>query len=220
MFTSIQNLHQGTSTGRTFFHGKSPGSRRQQRFSLPANPDAVMALIIQQQCDAVMAPILQAGLPCSGIVRTFPCALVFGPIEYQGLVIPNLYTSQGIANIKRILKYRLSTTISPGNKSFGCIGNNSSSRCGSRALNRLSYLVETTTRCSYPTLRKFEAANPTESTHAAFSSKSLRSQISQQATTARSQRSPRLHGTVNDLLPMATLRAYQPFRVGYSGEEP
>jgi hypothetical protein len=32
-------------------------------------------------------------------------ALVYGPIEYQGLGIPNLYTSQGIAHIERILKY-------------------------------------------------------------------------------------------------------------------
>jgi hypothetical protein len=30
---------------------------------------------------------------------------VYGPIEYQGLGIPNLYTSQGISHIERILKY-------------------------------------------------------------------------------------------------------------------
>jgi hypothetical protein len=59
----------------------------------------------RKQCDTIMAPILQAGLHCSGIVRTFPGALVYGPIQQQGLGIPNLYTSQGIAHIKRILKY-------------------------------------------------------------------------------------------------------------------
>jgi hypothetical protein len=52
-----------------------------------------------------MTPIIQAGLPCSGIVRTFPRALVYGPIEYQGLGIPDLYTSQGISHIERILKH-------------------------------------------------------------------------------------------------------------------
>jgi hypothetical protein len=30
---------------------------------------------------------------------------VYGPIEYQGLGIPDLYTSQGISHIERILKY-------------------------------------------------------------------------------------------------------------------
>jgi hypothetical protein len=29
--------------------------------------------------------------------KDFPHALVYGPIEYQGLGIPNLYTSQGIS---------------------------------------------------------------------------------------------------------------------------
>jgi hypothetical protein len=61
--------------------------------------------LTQKQCDAIITPILQAGLPCSGIVRTFPRALVYGPIEYQGLGIPDLYTSQGISHIERILKY-------------------------------------------------------------------------------------------------------------------
>jgi hypothetical protein len=40
-----------------------------------------------------------------GIARTFPCALAYGPIGYQGLSIPDLYTSQGISHIERILKY-------------------------------------------------------------------------------------------------------------------
>jgi hypothetical protein len=58
-----------------------------------------------KQCDAIMTPILQAGMPSSGIVRTFPHALVYGSIEYQGLGVPNLFTSQGISPIERILKY-------------------------------------------------------------------------------------------------------------------
>jgi hypothetical protein len=50
-------------------------------------------------------PISLAGLPCSGIARTFPRALVYGLIEYQGLGIPNLYINQGLSHIERILKY-------------------------------------------------------------------------------------------------------------------
>ncbi len=65
-------------------------------------PATTMSL---KQCAAIMTPTLQAGLPCSGIVRTFPRALEYGPIEYQGLGIPNLYTSQGISHIERIPKY-------------------------------------------------------------------------------------------------------------------
>jgi hypothetical protein len=38
--------------------------------------------LTHKQCDAIMIPILQAGLPCSGIVRTFPRALVYGPSEF------------------------------------------------------------------------------------------------------------------------------------------
>jgi hypothetical protein len=32
-------------------------------------------------------------------------SLVYGPIEYQGLGISDLYTSQGISHIERVLKY-------------------------------------------------------------------------------------------------------------------
>jgi hypothetical protein len=47
-----------------------------------------------------------SGLPCSGIARTSPRALVYAPIKYQGLGIPNLYISEGTSHIERILKYR------------------------------------------------------------------------------------------------------------------
>jgi hypothetical protein len=66
--------------------------------------DMVNTMVQSKQCDTIMTPILQAGLPCAGIVRTFLRALVYGPIEYQGLGIPDLYTSKGISHIERILK--------------------------------------------------------------------------------------------------------------------
>jgi hypothetical protein len=72
---------------------------RTQHYPLPPTT------LTQKQCDAIMTPILQAGLPGSGTTRTFPRALVYGPIEYQGLGIPDLYTSLGISHIERILKH-------------------------------------------------------------------------------------------------------------------
>jgi hypothetical protein len=53
-----------------------------------------------------MVPILRGGLPASGIAaRTFPRAVVYAPICYQGLAVPNLYTSQGVYHIQRIIRY-------------------------------------------------------------------------------------------------------------------
>jgi hypothetical protein len=34
-----------------------------------------------------------------------PEVLAYGPVQYQGLGIPNLYKSQGISHIERILKF-------------------------------------------------------------------------------------------------------------------
>jgi hypothetical protein len=81
------------------------------------------ATLTPKQCDAIMAPILQAGLPCSGIVRIIPRVLVYGPIEYQGLGISDLYTS----HIERILKYSHLDDDITGN-SFGRQWSSSSSR--------------------------------------------------------------------------------------------
>ncbi len=58
-----------------------------------------------QQCDQIMSPILQQGLPKAGVIRTFPRALVHGPLDYGGLDIPHLYMEQMIAHIHTILRY-------------------------------------------------------------------------------------------------------------------
>jgi hypothetical protein len=58
---------------------------RTLRYPLPANS-------LTQQCDAIMASILQAGLPCLGRTN-LPLRTDVRPIEYQGLGIPNLGTS-------------------------------------------------------------------------------------------------------------------------------
>ena len=59
----------------------------------------------QRQCKYILAPVLMAGLPASGVVRTCPRAVVHGPTKYQGLGIPDLYLEQGIAHIEQIAKH-------------------------------------------------------------------------------------------------------------------
>ena len=56
-------------------------------------------------CNAIMSPILQTALPASGVARNFPRAVVHGPLRYQGLQVPNLYTNQGIAHIQQLLTF-------------------------------------------------------------------------------------------------------------------
>jgi hypothetical protein len=39
------------------------------------------------QCEKIMRPFLNAGLSASGVVRSMPRAIVWGPARYQGLGI-------------------------------------------------------------------------------------------------------------------------------------
>jgi len=57
-----------------------------------------------KQCNKIMSPILQQGLPQAGVIRTFPRALALGPMAYGGLDIPHLFTEQIIAHIHTILR--------------------------------------------------------------------------------------------------------------------
>jgi len=45
-----------------------------------------------------MAPLLQQGLACTGVVHTYPRALVHGPLNQGGLDIPHLYMEQILAH--------------------------------------------------------------------------------------------------------------------------
>jgi hypothetical protein len=92
---------EGTDTGRAKLARESMTKQRSYVFSIIRYQQRPCP---KKKIAAITTPILQAGLPCSGIVR-FPRALAYGPIEYQGPGIPNLYTSQGISHIERILKY-------------------------------------------------------------------------------------------------------------------
>ena len=61
--------------------------------------------LTEQECSYIMAPILEGGLPLSGICRNFSRAVVYGPIKHLGLGLHNLYTTQGIRQIQAILNH-------------------------------------------------------------------------------------------------------------------
>ena len=53
----------------------------------------------QAQCDIIMKPILNAGLPALGYNRKMPSAVVFGPRRFQGIGIPELWILQGVLKL-------------------------------------------------------------------------------------------------------------------------
>jgi len=57
----------------------------------------------ETECHAIIRPILMAGLPASGIARTFPRALVHGPVRFQGLGLPDPWATQGTQHIIKLL---------------------------------------------------------------------------------------------------------------------
>jgi hypothetical protein len=61
-------------------------------------------------CDYIMAPVLRAALSMSGIVYAIPRALVYAPLQYQGLNLPNIYIEQGLGKVLRLIKYGTRST--------------------------------------------------------------------------------------------------------------
>jgi len=59
----------------------------------------VVTTFLEAQCDAIMHPIIWHGLPKLGMVQTLPWALVYRPLQYRGLAIPNLYMEQLIEQL-------------------------------------------------------------------------------------------------------------------------
>ena len=57
------------------------------------------------ECHYILSPVLQAGLPSSGIARTFPRTIVHAPLQFNGLALPHLYTEQGLSHILQILRH-------------------------------------------------------------------------------------------------------------------
>jgi len=66
----------------------------------------IMTTFTHQQCQHILAPVLNQGLSRAGIVHTYPRSLVYGPLQYgAGLDISQLYMEQIIAHIHSILWY-------------------------------------------------------------------------------------------------------------------
>ena len=61
--------------------------------------------LTKEECNKIMSPILQGGLPRIGVCRTMARALVYTPLKYQGLDIKDLYISQGLQHIKALLNH-------------------------------------------------------------------------------------------------------------------
>jgi hypothetical protein len=59
--------------------------------------------LTMKQNDYIMAPILMCGLNAMGMQKYMPRVVVYGPLKYQGLDIPNLHTECGIAHVKILL---------------------------------------------------------------------------------------------------------------------
>ena len=57
----------------------------------------------QRQLDAVMSPILQCALPRAGFVRSFPHAVLYGPVALQGLGVTNPFLHQFTRHIQDIV---------------------------------------------------------------------------------------------------------------------
>jgi hypothetical protein len=68
------------------------------------------------ECEKLTSALRKVLLPYSGVVRTFPLALVHGPLCFQGLNVPHLYTSQGTVQILNAIRYSISDSI-PGHLS-------------------------------------------------------------------------------------------------------
>jgi hypothetical protein len=64
-----------------------------------------------QETRKIFAPVRQAALPASGIVRTFPSAIAHAPLQYQGLAIPDLYATQQTKHVLTLLKFGGTKTV-------------------------------------------------------------------------------------------------------------
>jgi hypothetical protein len=63
-------------------------------------------------CEYIMAPIMSVALSHSGVCRTIPKVIVYAPLQYQGLDVPDIYIEQGFSKLVRLLKFgRLSHAI-------------------------------------------------------------------------------------------------------------
>jgi hypothetical protein len=62
-----------------------------------------------RQWEQVMSPVLMAALPKAGFVRTFPRAVVYAPIAFQGIGVPHPFALQMTKHLDMLLRH-------PGNR--------------------------------------------------------------------------------------------------------
>jgi hypothetical protein len=60
--------------------------------------------ITNEEANYIMAPILMKGLNALGMQRHLPRAVVYSPLKYQGMAIPNLYVETGIQHVALLLQ--------------------------------------------------------------------------------------------------------------------
>jgi hypothetical protein len=65
----------------------------------------------KEELTHVIAPMLEAGLPRSGIQKKLARVLVHGPLDVQGLGIPHPHTTQLIQHIQAILRHGTRPTL-------------------------------------------------------------------------------------------------------------
>ena len=59
--------------------------------------------LTQLQLDKIMVPVTSTALPRAGLTRKFPRSVLYGPVEYQGMGVTNLYDYQYCRHIQDII---------------------------------------------------------------------------------------------------------------------
>ena len=59
----------------------------------------VALILIEEECDYIMTPVLNGGLPRAGIYRNIPRAILYRKTENQGLSLHKLHTTMGLQQI-------------------------------------------------------------------------------------------------------------------------
>jgi hypothetical protein len=59
----------------------------------------------RKECDTIMAPVLRVALSHSGVCNSIPRAIVYAPLKYQGLGVPDIFIEQGLTKLLRLIKF-------------------------------------------------------------------------------------------------------------------
>ena len=95
--TWAQYMAQGTLTTEVSWNTLNTTIIKSLEYPLAATT------FTDEELTSIIAPALQAGLPSSGICRSFPRAILYGSPSAQGLGLHNLYHTQNIRHIKDIV---------------------------------------------------------------------------------------------------------------------